>query len=75
MRWELMRTIVALLAVLLPLLTMPQPAVAIITCRDQFKACIGRKNQRADCLRAQEVCYKTGRWIGPDGIPRPVTRK
>jgi hypothetical protein len=51
------------------------PARASITCRDMLKLCKAHKHPLAACMRSYETCYKTGRWIGPDGVERPVTRR
>jgi hypothetical protein len=52
-----------------------EPARASITCRDILKQCKSHKHPLASCMRSYEICYKTGRWIGPDGVERPVTRR
>ena len=40
-----------------------------------LKLCKAHKHPLAACMRSYETCYKTGRWIGPDGVERPVTRR
>lgn len=67
--------VLATSVVTIGLVGLAQQAQASITCRDMLKLCKAHKHPLAACMRSYENCYKTGRWIGPDRVERPVTRR